>query len=86
MLLKKTIELVEHNAFHDLSYNWSDGDRMIVFHLHFITIFKGWSDVCTFPFQWDLHEHLRLRLKRLQSGLAVNFSALACMLSQSVAL
>ena len=45
MLLKKTIELVEHNAFHDLSYNWSDGDRTIVFHLHFITIFKGWSDV-----------------------------------------
>ena len=88
-MLKNTIELVEHNALHDLSYNWQDGDGTIVLHLCFITIFKGWSDVCTLPFQWDL-SNLRLRLKRLQRGLAiapiVNFSALASIVSQPAAL
>ena len=50
VLLEKAIQLVEHNALHDLGYNWQDRDGSIVFHLCFITILQNWGDICTLPF------------------------------------
>ena len=86
MLLKQT---VEQNTLCDLSCSFQAGDSTIVLHLCFITIFKGWNDICTFPFQWDLSS-FKVQLKRLQKDLAMifaaNFSTLACMFSQLVAL